>query len=182
MYPLVAGCHSPLAMYPTWLSAMATMRWGRLKPARVALFGTHKEPVFPNTACRTATRTTTTAPAPRTKLRCDRPAWRDRTALALRISGLAEKWKVAEQVEDSSYRGGGTKYGVGTGDEHETRLAGGRNPVLREVHRLPCYNPVPDPDGRLHHLGLPELATEPADSHRHRLGERVGVLVPGLLQ
>ena len=52
-------------LYPTWLSAMVTMRWGTLKPARVASLGTGKESVFPNAPCRVATRMITTAPAPR---------------------------------------------------------------------------------------------------------------------
>ena len=71
---------------------MATMRWGRLKPARVASLGTGKESVFPNTPCRVATRMITTAPAPRMSpnRRSDRPGWRDHTALALRISELEE--------------------------------------------------------------------------------------------
>jgi hypothetical protein len=42
--------------------------------------------------------------------------------------------------------------------------------------------PVPYPDARLYWLRFSELAPKPADGHRHRLGERVGVLVPGLLQ
>ena len=43
-------------LYPTWLSAMATMRWGRLKPARVASLGAGKESALPDTPCRVATR------------------------------------------------------------------------------------------------------------------------------
>ena len=79
-------------LYPTWLSAMATMRWGTLKPARVASLGTGKESVFPNTLCRVTTRMITTAPAPRMSpnRRSDLPGRRDRTALALRISELEE--------------------------------------------------------------------------------------------
>jgi hypothetical protein len=85
-------------LYPTWLLAMATMRWGRLKPARVPSLGTGKEsvfpntPWFPNTPCRVATRMITTAPTPRMSpdRRSDWPGWGGRTALALRISELEE--------------------------------------------------------------------------------------------
>src|SRR5215469_16965642 len=78
--------------YPTWLLAMATMRWGRLKPARVASLGTEKELVFPNTPCRIATRMIATAPTPRMgpNRRSDWPGWGGRTVLALRISELEE--------------------------------------------------------------------------------------------
>jgi hypothetical protein len=77
-------------LYPTWLWAMVTMRWRGLRPARVAGLGSRKESVFANTPCRVATRMTTTAPTPRTspKRRRDRPRWRDRTALPLRILAL----------------------------------------------------------------------------------------------
>src|SRR6516162_4821183 len=79
-------------LYPTWLLAMATTRWGRLKPARVASLGTGKEAVFPNTPCRVAARMITTAPTPRMSpnRRSDWPGRGGRTALALRISELEE--------------------------------------------------------------------------------------------
>ena len=82
-------------LYPSWLLAMATTRWRRLKlvgvAAGVALLRAGEESVFLNTPCgvfpNTPCRVITAAPAPRMSPN-RRSDWRDRTALALRISEL----------------------------------------------------------------------------------------------
>jgi hypothetical protein len=53
-------------LYPTWLSARVTMRWGTLKPARAASLGGGKESVSPNARGRVATKMIASAAAPRT--------------------------------------------------------------------------------------------------------------------
>src|ERR1039458_4779794 len=71
---------------------MATMRWGMLKPARVASLGTRNESAVRNTPCRIAARKNATAPTPRMSAnrRSDWPGRRDLTDIAPRISELGE--------------------------------------------------------------------------------------------
>src|ERR1039458_6220790 len=123
---------------------MATMRWGRLKPARVASLGTGKEPVFPH-PCRFATRMITSAAAPRMSpnLSNDRPGWRDRTVLV-----RSENAESSPRDEPASTRSGAALLAAGPGDWGfmAVSVLGGGGRALHAVGggRVPRWRDTPE--------------------------------------